>query len=171
MAERTGRTRAQAHRHQEPARALQRGLWLLYRSAAQRGQADTERLRAPRDHLARRALCHAGTQGEGSARFFQPKTASTNLEYELFAGVRRETAMHSARLQAAARILAQIDALSALADAAVHYNYVRPLVDDGETLEIREGRHPVVERFLRDDERFVPNDARLDGDDRSASSS
>ncbi|CAG0944600.1 partial DNA mismatch repair protein MutS, partial [Anaerolineae bacterium] len=87
-----------------------------------------------------------------------------DLEYELFAQVRRQVATHAARLQTAARILAQLDALSALAEAAARYSYVKPIVDDGDTIEIREGRHPVVERFLRDGETFVPNDARLDNE-------
>ncbi|MBI5305120.1 MAG: DNA mismatch repair protein MutS [Chloroflexi bacterium] len=87
---------------------------------------------------------------------------SNDLEYDLFAQVRREVAAHAARLQTAARILAQLDALSAFAEVAARYNYVKPNVDDGDLIEIREGRHPVVERFLRDDETFVPNDARLD---------
>ncbi len=85
-----------------------------------------------------------------------------DVEYELFAQVRREVAAHAARLQTAARILAQLDALSALAEAAARFGYVKPIVDDGDMIEIREGRHPVVERFLRDGETFVPNDALLD---------
>ncbi len=85
-----------------------------------------------------------------------------DLEYELFTQIRREVASHAARLQSAARILAQLDALGSLAQAAANYNYVQPIVDDGDALEIREGRHPIVERFLRENEIFVPNDARLD---------
>lgn len=91
-----------------------------------------------------------------------------DLEYELFVGVRREVASHAARLQSAARILAQLDALGSLAEAAARYNYVQPVVDDGDVLEIREGRHPVVERFVaagtREGDVFVPNDALLDHD-------
>ncbi|MBI5653559.1 MAG: DNA mismatch repair protein MutS [Chloroflexi bacterium] len=87
-----------------------------------------------------------------------------DLEYDLFVLVRRAVAQHSARLQSAARILAQLDALSALAESAARYNYVKPIVEDGDVIEIREGRHPVVERFLRNDETFVPNDARLDAE-------
>jgi DNA mismatch repair protein MutS len=67
-------------------------------------------------------------------------------------------------LQATARILAQLDALCSLAEAAARYGYVKPLVDDGDVIEVREGRHPVVERFLRDGESFVPNDVRLDSE-------
>jgi DNA mismatch repair protein MutS len=86
-----------------------------------------------------------------------------DLEYDLFVQLRREVAQHAARLQTAARVLAQIDALISLAEVAARYGYVKPIVDDGDTLEIREGRHPVVERFLHD-ESFVPNDVRLDAD-------
>jgi DNA mismatch repair protein MutS len=86
-----------------------------------------------------------------------------DLEYDLFVRLRREVAQHAARLQTAARVLAQIDALVSLAEVAARYGYVKPLVDDGDTLVIKEGRHPVVERFLHD-ESFVPNDVRLDAD-------
>lgn len=92
-----------------------------------------------------------------------------DLEYELFVQVRRAVASHAARLSSAARILAQLDALGALAHAAAAYNYVQPIVDDGDTIEIQQGRHPIVERFLaghglagRDGDVFVPNDALLD---------
>ena len=86
-----------------------------------------------------------------------------DLEYDLFAQLRREVAQHAARLQTAARVLAQIDALVSLAEVAARFGYVKPIVDDGDRIEIKEGRHPVVERFLRD-ESFVPNDVRLDAE-------
>ncbi len=123
----------------------------------------------PKDYERRATISHA-------ERYVTPelKTQETHilatqdrvkdLEYELFAQVRRAVAQHAARLQTAARILAQLDALAALAETAARYNYVKPIVDDGDVIEIREGRHPVVERFLREGETFVPNDARLDGD-------
>lgn len=57
-----------------------------------------------------------------------------------------------------ARSLAELDVLAALAETAVTGNYIRPVVVEDQTLEIREGRHPVVEQTLSD-ERFVPNDA------------
>ncbi|MEW5718804.1 MAG: DNA mismatch repair protein MutS [Chloroflexota bacterium] len=121
----------------------------------------------PKDYERRATISHA-------ERYVTPelKTQETHilatqdrvkdLEYELFVQVRRAVAQHAARLQTAARILAQLDALSALAETAARYGYVKPIVDDGDAIEIREGRHPVVERFLREGETFVPNDARLD---------
>jgi DNA mismatch repair protein MutS len=57
-----------------------------------------------------------------------------------------------------------LDVFGSLAEVAVRHNYVRPLLDDGEVIDIREGRHPVVERTLHD-ELFVPNDARLDSNE------
>ena len=89
-----------------------------------------------------------------------------DLEYDLFVQVRRQVARHADRLLTAARILAQVDALCSFAQAAARMNYCKPHVDDGDTIEIREGRHPVVERFLQEGENFVPNDVHLDGEAR-----
>ncbi len=123
----------------------------------------------PKDYERRATISHAERYVTPELKTQEAHILSTqdrvkDLEYELFVEVRREVAKHAARLQRAARILAQIDALCALAEAAARYGFVKPLVDDGDTIEIREGRHPVVERFLRENETFVPNDARLDGD-------
>ena len=84
-----------------------------------------------------------------------------SLEYELFGGVRREVAAHASRLKNAARAVARIDVLVALADVAARNDYRRPRIRDDGVLEIVGGRHPVVEQTL-DGERFVLNDARLD---------
>jgi DNA mismatch repair protein MutS len=87
------------------------------------------------------------------------------LEYDLFLALREAVAQRSARLQATARLLATVDALNALAEAAVARDYCRPVVADGEVLRIVEGRHPVVERCLPSGA-FVPNDTELDADHR-----
>jgi len=84
------------------------------------------------------------------------------LEYELFVEVRQRVAAHAAGLRQTARALAELDVLASLAEVAVRHGYVRPLVDEGDRIDIRAGRHPVVERTLPDGERFVPNDTRLD---------
>ena len=68
-----------------------------------------------------------------------------------------ESATHIAR---AATAIAQVDVFSGLAQAAVDNGYVRPLVDDGSVIRIRDGRHPVVERVLPTG-RYVPNDVEL----------
>ncbi len=85
------------------------------------------------------------------------------LEYELFVELRRQIGEAAARIQSAARILAELDVYLALADVAVDRGYVKPVVDEDDALEIRDGRHPVVEATLKD-EAFVPNDLHLDGE-------
>ena len=79
------------------------------------------------------------------------------LEYELFSQLRQEVSDAAARIQQSAAAVAQIDALVSLAVVAVRNNYCRPEVDESGVIEIREGRHPVVEQVLKDT-LFVPND-------------
>ena len=81
----------------------------------------------------------------------------TALEYELFTSLRQEISAAAARIQASAAAVAEIDALTSLAVVAVRNNYCRPEVDESGVIEIREGRHPVVEQVLKDS-LFVPND-------------
>jgi DNA mismatch repair protein MutS len=83
------------------------------------------------------------------------------LENALFRRVCAQLAASSEALTSLARTVAEIDVHSALAETAARNGYVRPLVDDSERLEVRDGRHPVVERSLGDG-RFVPNDTLLD---------
>ena len=81
----------------------------------------------------------------------------TALEYELFTRLRKEVSAAAPRIQAASGAVAEADALASLAAVAVRQNYCRPEVDESGVIEIREGRHPVVERMLKD-ALFVPND-------------
>jgi len=86
---------------------------------------------------------------------------SIKLEYELFQKVREEVLQHLRVLQETAGALAQLDVLSGLAEAARRHNYCRPVVGAEGVLWIRDGRHPVLEQTMVE-ERFVPNDTRLD---------
>ena len=83
------------------------------------------------------------------------------LEYELFCGVRNFVAERSARIQRTAALLAEIDCYRALADVAQKNKYVCPEVDTGDAIRIRDGRHPVVEQYVKGSY-FVPNDTELD---------
>ena len=84
----------------------------------------------------------------------------TALEYQLFTKLREELTAAAPRIQRAAAAVAETDALCSLAAVAVRNNYCRPDVDESGRLEIREGRHPVVEQMLRD-ALFVPNDTLM----------
>ena len=82
------------------------------------------------------------------------------LEYELFTRLRQEISTASGRVLKTAGAVAEADALASLAAVAVRNHYCRPDVDESGVIEIREGRHPVVERVLKDS-LFVPNDTFL----------
>ena len=83
------------------------------------------------------------------------------LEYERFTEIRKTLADNAARIQTTARAVAGADVLSCFAQTAVDNHYTRPQVDLSGTIEIREGRHPVVEQMLKNT-LFVPNDTFLD---------
>ncbi len=87
-----------------------------------------------------------------------------HLEYNLFCSIRSMAADALEKIQKNAAALAQADVLTALADIAEKNNYVRPIVDNGDVIDIKNGRHPVVEKMLRGD-MFVPNDIYLDASD------
>ena len=84
-----------------------------------------------------------------------------DLENELFLTLRERTAIWTPQVQQIARALARIDVLSSLAEVAASESYTRPIVDNDPQITIRDGRHPVVERQLRDG-RFIPNDVQID---------
>ena len=88
-------------------------------------------------------------------------------EYALFSALREHAAAEVARLQAAADRVAELDTLCSLAEAAFRNGYTAPQVDLSRTIDIRDGRHPVVESTQKD-VLFVPNDTFLnDGDERA----
>lgn len=82
-------------------------------------------------------------------------------EYDLFVGIRENILREITRIQTSASHVATLDAFASLADAAERYNYCCPVVDGEDRIEIKNGRHPVVERMDLPDG-FVPNDAYLD---------
>jgi DNA mismatch repair protein MutS len=86
--------------------------------------------------------------------------AICQLEYRLFEEIRKKVSEAAPRLQKAASAIAVIDILCSMADVADRYHYNRPVVDEGDAIIIREGRHPVMER-MNLSERFVPNDTQM----------
>ncbi len=84
-----------------------------------------------------------------------------SLEYELFMGLKNVIAENSERIRKTASIIAEIDVYRSFADVADKNGYVCPEVDLSHDLIIKDGRHPVVEKFVQDSY-FVPNDTTLD---------
>lgn len=104
---------------------------------------------------------------ELEARVLGAKDRAVALEYQLFCEVREAIAAQLLRIQATAEAVAKLDVLASFAQAAVFHKYVCPAIDLGGVIEIKNGRHPVVEALQSTP--FVPNDVLLDnGENRVA---
>ena len=86
-----------------------------------------------------------------------------NLEYELFQKLREETLRELGPIQRTAEAIAVVDVICSLAETARLFNYCRPTLNESLRLVIKDGRHPVLDQNLVE-EKFVPNDATLDGE-------
>lgn len=86
------------------------------------------------------------------------------LETEIYADLVGKIQKAIIRIQNNCRILSRLDVLSSFADLAISNRYVRPTVDDSFVIDIKAGRHPVIETLMEAGEEYVPNDVRLDRD-------
>ena len=84
-----------------------------------------------------------------------------SLEYDLFNEVRDSIAAEVRRIKSTARAIAEIDVYTALSVVAQQYNYVKPAINEKGIIDIKNGRHPVVEKMIRND-MFVANNTYLD---------
>ena len=121
-------------------------------------------VRVPAEYERRQTLANAERFTTPELREWEKKVLGADerivqLECELFAGVCRQIAAETKRIQMTARALAALDALASLAETSARRRYVRPALHDGDELEIIQGRHPVIEAFI--DEPFVPNSVYL----------
>ncbi|HLC25944.1 MAG TPA: DNA mismatch repair protein MutS [bacterium] len=98
---------------------------------------------------------------EYEAKVLGAEERAKALEYEIFQDLRRQVADSTRRLQEMGGMIADLDVLASLAEVAHVRHYVRPTMTHGDSLEIRQGRHPVVEAEGTDAQ-FIPNDSFLD---------
>jgi DNA mismatch repair protein MutS len=116
--------------------------------------------RVPGNYERRQTLANAERFTTTELRDWEKKVLGAeeriiHLETEIFNEVCRQIAAETKRIQMTARALAALDAIASLADSSARLRYVRPVMHDGDELEIIQGRHPVIEVFH--DEPFVPN--------------
>ena len=86
------------------------------------------------------------------------------LETKLFNELTMALADYTTQIQTDANLIAQLDCLLSFATTAREHNYIRPIVDDSYIIDIRQGRHPVIETQLPVGERYIPNDVFLDNE-------
>lgn len=101
---------------------------------------------------------------EYESRVLNAEERQLDLEQRIFAQVVSQVAAESERLLRLARAIAHLDVFVALAEVAVRYRYVRPVLTQEKALNILNGRHPVVERTLNN-EPYIPNDTHLTDED------
>ena len=122
----------------------------------------------PPDYIRRQTLANAERYITEELRNYEEKVLGAEdricaLEFTLFQEIRELVAGQADRIARTADGLAVLDVLLSLATVASERNYCKPLVDDGDVIDIRDGRHPVIES-MKLGERFVPNDTLLDGE-------
>lgn len=121
--------------------------------------------KVPTDYIRKQTLSNAERYitpdlKEYEALVLNADEGRLEIEQQLFVEIGSAVAAHAPDLLALAAALAELDVYAALAEVALSHRYVRPQVDEGPSIEIAAGRHPVVELTLTD-EPFVPNDTHL----------
>ena len=124
----------------------------------------------PDDYIRKQTLVNAERYVTPELKEYEIKVLNAEeqiqeIERRLFYDVCAQLESHAARMLETARVLAHWDVLSALAETAANNGYVRPEVVAEDTLDVRDGRHPVVEHTLTG-KRFVPNDTTLEEGER-----
>ncbi len=122
--------------------------------------------RVPEEYVRKQTLSNAERfftpeLKEWEEKVFSAEDRLSTLEIELFGEVRRQVAGELSRIQEAARRIARLDVVAALAQVAARNDYVRPHVHTGFEFVVIGGRHPVVETMMPREE-FIPNDLTLD---------
>jgi DNA mismatch repair protein MutS len=122
----------------------------------------------PEDYIRKQTLVNAERYITPALKEMENKILGAHeksilLEYHTFVSIREKIAGQMERIKKTAHYTALLDCLYSLAKTAYDNRYVKPVVFDGNSIEIKDGRHPVVEKML-DTGSFVPNDTYLDRD-------
>lgn len=129
---------------------------------------NTHREKVPEEWIRKQTLVNAERYITQELKEYEEKIMGAEdkilaLETQLYNELVAELAKYTSEIQSNANLLARLDCLLSFAYVAQENNYVRPIVEeDSDVLEIRQGRHPVIEKELPVGERYIANDVRLD---------
>lgn len=120
----------------------------------------------PSDYIRKQTLANSERYINEPLKEYEEKVLGAEerrvqLEFEIFEHVRENIARENQRVKETAELIGKIDVLSALADAAELFGYTCPEVNEDGVIDITDGRHPVIEQTVKNEE-FVPNDIHLD---------
>ncbi len=127
----------------------------------------------PEDYIRKQTLANAERYitpdlKEMESKILGAEERMMSLEYNLFLEIRNKIKLEVKRIQKTSKIISKIDVLNSLAEVAFRNNYIKPVLNNDGLVDIKDGRHPVVEKML-EDELFVPNDVYLDSNDNRIS--
>ncbi len=130
---------------------------------------NTHKEKVPADYIRKQTMVNAERYITPALKEYEDKILHAeerilSLETELFTDLRMMIAAEAETVQHDARLVAELDCYVSLAETASEHHYVCPTVDEGTSIEISEGRHPVIERLLPPGEQYTPNDVRLDNE-------
>ena len=129
---------------------------------------NTYKENVPQDWIRKQTLAQAERYITQELKEYEEKILGAEdkilaLEAKLFADLVASMQEYIQQIQTNASLIAQVDCLLSFAKVAEENRYIRPQIEDSDVLDIRQGRHPVIEKQLPLGERFVPNDIFLDG--------
>ncbi|MDR1695742.1 MAG: DNA mismatch repair protein MutS [Endomicrobium sp.] len=127
---------------------------------------------APKHYVRKQTLANGERYITGELKTLEEKILSAQekilrLESDIFNSLRQDISLFTAEILKTSQITAEIDIFCGFASNALEYNYCRPEINGGNDLYIEEGRHPVIERILKEGE-FVANDVSFDENSRIA---
>lgn len=128
---------------------------------------NTHKDKVPADYIRKQTLTNAERYITPDLKEYEEKILHAEeriltLETKLFDELRQKISSFAEEIQANAGVMAALDCYASLADVAAEFHYCCPAVDESSVIDIRQGRHPVIERLLPPGERYTPNDTMLD---------
>ena len=129
---------------------------------------NTHKEKVPENWIRKQTLTSAERYITGELKEYEEKILGAEdkiltLEAEIYGALVAELAGFVPTIQADANIIARIDVLQSYAEIARDREYHRPVLDEGEVIEIKNGRHPIIESCMEVGEKYIPNDLYLDG--------
>lgn len=133
--------------------------------------SNTHKDKIPADYIRKQTLVNSERYITPDLKEYEEKVLNAEdkiyeLESQLFNELRLYVSSFAEAIQNNARLIAMLDCFLSFAEIAEQYNYVKPLVDHSTILEIKEGRHPVVERILPPGEKFTPNNCKMNNEEQ-----
>ncbi len=132
--------------------------------------SNTHRNKIPENYIRKQTLVNSERYITPELKVYEEKVLNaqetiSNLEYNLFNEIRNYIAAETEAIQENAKLIAMLDTYLSFAECADNYKYVKPQINELDKIEIKNGRHPVVEQILSHGDKFTPNDCNLSNDD------